>query len=161
MAQTIKVFISYTHDSQEHMDRVLALSNRLCEDGIDCHIDQYEQSPEEGWPRWCERQVERSKFVLVACTQTYQRRFKGEEEPGKGLGGTWEGHIITQELYDAQGKNNKFIPILFSQDDAHTSLLFFAALRTTMSVSPGGRSCSTGALPASHSFRGRKSAVSR
>src|SRR6516165_200094 len=65
------------------MDRVLALSNRLRQDGIDCHIDQYEQSPEEGWPQWCARQVERSKFVLVACTQTYLRRFKGEEEPGK------------------------------------------------------------------------------
>jgi hypothetical protein len=139
MAQTIKVFISYSHDSPEHMDRVLALSNRLRQDGIDCHIDQYEQSPGEGWPQWCARQVERSKFVLVACTQTYLRRFKGEEELGKGLGGTWEGHIITQELYDAQGKNNKFIPILFSQDDAaHVPLILHGATRYEVG-GPGGR----------------------
>jgi tetratricopeptide (TPR) repeat protein len=124
MPDAIKVFISYSHDSPEHMDRVLALSDRLRKQGVDCRIDQYEQSPEEGWPLWCEKQVERSQFVLVACTETYLRRFKGEEEAGKGLGGTWEGHIITQELYNAQGKNNKFIPILFCQEDAaHTPLI--------------------------------------
>jgi len=100
------------------MDRVLALSNRLRQEGVDSHIDQYEQSPPEGWPQWCEKQVEESSFVLVACTETYLRRFKGEEAPGKGLGGTWEGHIISQELYNSQGKNSKFIPIIFSEQDA-------------------------------------------
>jgi hypothetical protein len=100
------------------MDRVLALSDRLRKEGIDCCIDQYEQSPPEGWPRWCERRVEESEFVLVACTQAYLRRFKGDEALGIGLGGTWEGHIITQELFNFQGKNNKFIPIIFLKQDA-------------------------------------------
>ena len=113
-----KLFISYGHDSPEHKDRILALSGRLRHDGVDCSIDQYEQSPEEGWPRWCERQVEEATFVLVACTAIYLRRFKAQEVPLKGLGGTWEGHIITQEMYNAQGRNTKFIPITFSPEDA-------------------------------------------
>jgi tetratricopeptide (TPR) repeat protein len=113
-----KVFISYSHDSPEHKDRVLALSNRLREEGVDCSIDQYKQSPEEGWPLWCERQVLQSNFVLVACTETYLRRFQGKEVPRKKLGGTWEGHIITQELYNVQGKNTKFIPITFRPEEA-------------------------------------------
>src|ERR1022692_432579 len=105
MTNAPKVLISYTHDSPDHMDRVLALSNRMRQHGIDCQIDQYEESPEQGWPQWCEDQIEEARFVLVACTETYLRRFKRREEPAKGLGGTWEGHIITQELYNAQGKN--------------------------------------------------------
>jgi hypothetical protein len=109
--------ISYSHDSPVHVDRVLALSDRLRAEGVDCRIDQYEQSPAEGWPRWCERQVEQSTFVLVACTRTYLRRFKREEAPQIGLGVTWEGHVITQELYEAQGSNTKFVPILFSKED--------------------------------------------
>jgi tetratricopeptide (TPR) repeat protein len=113
-----KVFISYSHDSPEHRDAILTLSDRLRREGIDCTIDQYEQSPEEGWPRWCEKQVEQANFVLVACTETYLRRFRGGEVPGQGLGGTWEGHIITQELYNAQGKNTKFIPVTFRPEDA-------------------------------------------
>ena len=111
------VFISYTHDSLEHKDAILVLSERLRQEGVDCVIDQYEQAPAEGWPSWCERQVEQADFVLVACTETYLRRFKKEEVPGKGLGGTWEGHVITQELYEAQGRNNKFVPIVFRVED--------------------------------------------
>jgi hypothetical protein len=117
MSEAPKVFISYSHDSPEHANRILALANRLLKEGVDCDIDLYEDSPPEGWPRWCDNQVEESKFVLVACTDTYLRRFKGKEEPRKGLGVTWEGHIITQELYNAQGKNTKFIPIVFSAAD--------------------------------------------
>src|SRR5438046_2751140 len=113
-----KVFISYSHDSPDHKDRILALSNRLREDGVDCRIDQYEQSPTDGWALWCETQIEQSTFVLVACTETYLRRFKKKEVPQKGLGATWEGHIITQELYDAQGQNTKFIPITFDPADS-------------------------------------------
>ena len=113
-----KVFISYSHDSREHKDRVLRLSDRLRADGVDCYVDQYEQSPEEGWPLWCEKRVEDADFVLVCCTQTYFRRFRKEETPGAGKGGTWEGHIITQELYDAQGKNTKFVPITFCNEDS-------------------------------------------
>jgi hypothetical protein len=45
-----KVFISYSHDSDEHRDQILDLSKRLRDGGIDCEIDQYDPSPEQGWP---------------------------------------------------------------------------------------------------------------
>ena len=37
----ITVFISYSHDSDEHRKQVLALSERLREDGIETLLDQY------------------------------------------------------------------------------------------------------------------------
>jgi len=112
-----KVFISYSHDSQEHKDRILQLADRFREDGIDCNIDQYEDSPAVGWQRWMLNQVEAADFVLVVCTEQYDRRFRGHEEVGKGKGATWEGGVIIQELYDAQGKNSKFIPVTFTPQD--------------------------------------------
>jgi hypothetical protein len=116
--ETIRLFISYSHDSREHMDRVLALSNRLRADGIDCHIDQYELSPPEGWPRWMIKHIATAAFVLVVCTETYTRRVNGIKEVGKGLGVKWEGAILTQELYEAETHNTKFIPVVFSTYDA-------------------------------------------
>lgn len=113
-SEPTRVFISYSHDSKGHMDAVLALSNRLRKEGVDCWIDQYLRSPSEGWPRWCENQIKGAKFVLVVCTETYLCRFEGKEVPGKGKGVTFEGFVITQELYDSQGKNDKFIPVVFS-----------------------------------------------
>ncbi len=117
MPKSQKVFISYSHDSETYLKQVLALSDSLRADGVDCHIDQYEESPPQGWPRWCDKQVRDADFVLVACTETYLRRFRGEEESGKGLGGTWEGHIVTQELYNAQASNTKFLPIVFTSEN--------------------------------------------
>jgi tetratricopeptide (TPR) repeat protein len=110
----IKVFISYSHETKQHNDGVLALANRLCKDGIECEIDQYQSSPEKGWQTWMEDQIEESKYVLIICTETYLKRFRKKEEEGTGKGVTWEGAIITAELYNSQGKNEKFIPIVFS-----------------------------------------------
>jgi nucleoside phosphorylase len=112
-----KVFITYSHDSQEHKDRILQLADRFRDDGIDCNIDQYEDSPPEGWQRWMLNQVEAADFVLVVCTEQYHRRFRGHEEVGKGKGATWEGGVIIHEVYDAQGKNLKFIPVTFTPQD--------------------------------------------
>jgi TIR domain len=116
--ETIQVFISYSHESRAHMDRVLALANRLRADGIDCHIDQYELSPPEGWPRWMIKHIAKAAFVLVVCTETYTRRFNDIEDVGKGLGVKWEGAILTQELHEAEAHNTKFIPVVFSTYDA-------------------------------------------
>jgi hypothetical protein len=54
--------------------------------------------------------------VLVICTETYYRRFRGHEVPDKGKGGDWEGALITQELYDKRSKTCKFIPVLFQSN---------------------------------------------
>jgi tetratricopeptide (TPR) repeat protein len=107
------VFISYSHDSPEHADRVLALADRLRADGIDCALDQYETSPPEGWPKWMDRNIAKSDFVIVICTETYYRRVMDEEEPGKSRGVKWESTLTYQHLYDADAKNIRFVPVLF------------------------------------------------
>lgn len=106
------VFISYSHDSKEHQDRVLALSNKLRHEGIDCSLDQYEDSPPEGWPKWMDRQVKKSDYVLVICTETYYKRVMGDDE--KGMGIKWESTLIYQQLYNSGANNTKFIPIVFN-----------------------------------------------
>jgi SEFIR domain len=110
-----KVFISYSHDSDEHRERVLSFSERLRADGIDTILDQYlNGSPQQGWPRWMLDQLDAADAVLVVCTPTYYRRFRGHEEPGKGKGVDWEGALITQELYDSRSRTLKFVPIFLA-----------------------------------------------
>jgi hypothetical protein len=60
-----RVFISYSHDSPEHQDRVLDFADRLGADGVDATIDQYEQSPPQGWPTWCDNEIRNADFVLM------------------------------------------------------------------------------------------------
>lgn len=106
------VFISYSHDSPEHADKILTFSNRLRSEGIDTVLDQYEESPPEGWPMWMDRQIKAADFVLMICTEIYYKRVMGEEESGIGLGVKWEGNLIYQPIYNADTKNTKFIPVL-------------------------------------------------
>lgn len=112
------VFISYSHDSDEHGERVLALSERLRDDGIETLLDQYVNgSPQQGWPRWMLDQLDAADSVLVVCTEIYYRRFRGHEEPNKGKGADWEGALITQDMYDTRSGTLKFVPVLFSTED--------------------------------------------
>jgi hypothetical protein len=113
-----RVFITYSHDSPEHQHRVLALAERLRKDGVDAQLDQYVAgTPAKGWPRWMEDRLEWAQFVLVICTETYQRRFLGREEPDKGKGVHWEGSLITLETYHARSDTSKFVPVLFDHED--------------------------------------------
>lgn len=117
MERREEVFISYSHDSEHHMVRVREFADRLRAEGVDCDIDQYHEAPPEGWPRWMAQKVRDAKFVLAICSRPYLARFEGLEEKGKGLGAKWEGGIIINELYEAEGSNTKFIPIVFDYED--------------------------------------------
>lgn len=116
-----EVFISYSHDSVEHVKMVLALSDRLRADGIDCVLDQYESSPPEGWPRWMDRKIRDCKYVILICTEPYYRRVMGEEIAGKGMGVRWEGNLIYQHFYNAGTVNHRFIPVVL--DHEHWKLI--------------------------------------
>src|SRR5512137_1776230 len=112
-----RVFISYSHDSPAHEQRVLKLANRLRREGVDAWLDRYEPHPAEGWPRWMQQQLEGAAFVLAVCTEIYCRRFEGNEQAGKGLGATWEGMLATLMLYEGGGRNDRLIPVLFKGGD--------------------------------------------
>jgi hypothetical protein len=128
-----RVFISYSHDSEDHRARVLDLSNRLRSDGIDVRLDRYEASPSQGWPRWMLQQLKQADTVLCVCTETYRRRFDGEEDPNLGKGATWEGMLAQQLLYDSKlRKNKRFVPIVFdpaSRDSIPLVLQQFTSFR--------------------------------
>lgn len=113
-----KVFVSYSHDSSGHRERVLEFTNALRSHGINAEIDRYHVRPPKGWPNWCEEQLrpENSRYVLMICTETYLKRIQDKVAADEGRGVYWEGTIIYEYLYDAKG-NTRFIPVLFSDVD--------------------------------------------
>jgi hypothetical protein len=113
LEDVIKVFISYSWDSEEHQKKVLGLAQALRDDGIDCMIDQFVLSP-DNWDRWMLDQIDESDFVLIVCSERYYQRYRGREEINKGLGVTWESTLIMERVYNSQGKNGKFYPVFFT-----------------------------------------------
>ena len=112
-----KVFVSYTHDSPKHTDRVLELSNRLRADGVDMVLDQYLDSPPSNWSLWAREQIEQVDFVLIICTENYYRHVMEKEPKDTSSEITWEAELISQYISEASTRDHKFIPVLFDFSD--------------------------------------------
>lgn len=124
MSRPIRVFISYSHDSPEHVRKVLALSHSLRQDGIHADLDQYHLSPPEGWPAWVSNQLATADFVIIVCTELFFRRFRGEDKASIGLGVEFEGALLQETIFndsssfEAGRKTTKYLPVVFSIADS-------------------------------------------
>ncbi|MBH8576910.1 TIR domain-containing protein [Nostocaceae cyanobacterium CENA369] len=106
-----KVFISYSHDSEEHKKRVKELSERLNKiDGIKCVLDQDVVKLEYKWPRWMSEKIEEADFVIIICTKQYKERAYKK----RGSGVYMEASLI-ETLLSYDSNYNKFLSVIFSE----------------------------------------------
>src|ERR1041384_3791021 len=110
------VFISYSHDSPEHAERVRGLGASLSRDGGECRIDVFKDTGED-WPAWMARKLMAAVWVLCVATEIYARRFRDQELPDQGLGVGWEAGLIRRLLYAKKLHNDRIFPIAFSNAD--------------------------------------------
>ncbi|MFV3368451.1 toll/interleukin-1 receptor domain-containing protein [Pseudomonas sp. NY15435] len=104
-----KVFISYSHDSQEHKDWVYRLACDLVKRaGIEVVLDQWDLELGSNLPRFMHDAMNSADRVLVVCTDPYIQKSNG----AKG-GAGYEGAILTAELFRKQD-SNKYIPLIRS-----------------------------------------------
>jgi len=126
-SNSVAAFVSYAHESRNRDRLISELAARLRGDGVHCDLDQYEESPDTGWPTWMEKLVwEEGRFILVVPSAKYLARWSLTEQAGVGLGAKWEAKHIKQKLYEDEGFNTHIIPVVF--DDAEIDYLP-AALR--------------------------------
>ncbi len=104
--RTPSAFISYSWDSEEHRQWVVALATRLRENGVDVILDRWHLALGAEKTLFMEMAVRKSDHVLLICTPQYKE--KAESRLG-GVG--WETSIVTAELADDLTQT-KFIPVL-------------------------------------------------
>ncbi len=108
-----KVFVSYSHDSQEHKKWVLDFATRLRNTGVDAILDQWDLKPGDDLPHFMERNLTVADRVLMVCTERYVKK------ANTGAGGVgYEKMIITADLLKTID-SNKVIPIV-RQKGTHT-----------------------------------------
>jgi len=118
--QQPKVFISYSWDSESNKEWVKRLTDSLIENGVDAHLDQYDVELGDRLPEYMENNITNSDFVLIICTEDYKKKADSRKS---GVG--YEGHIISGELLSSANEN-KFIPILRSEDFSHIMPIFLS-----------------------------------
>ena len=115
-----KVFISYSHDSQDHKKWVLNLATRLRNNGVDAILDQWDLKPGDDLPRFMEQGLIAAERVLMVCTENYV------EKANAGAGGVgYEKMIVTADLLKTID-SNKIIPSI-CQSGSHNVPTFLSS----------------------------------
>ncbi len=100
------VFISYSHDNDEHKEWVLKLASDLTRHGVKVIFDQWDLRLGEDLRFFMEDGLSDARLVLCICSEDYVKKVDGGE---KGSG--YEGMIITQSLLK-NAKSEYIIPII-------------------------------------------------
>jgi hypothetical protein len=111
--QPVKVFISYSWSSTEHVEWVLELAKKLVTDGVDVVIDRWDLKPGQDKYHFMESMVKDEAItkVLVICDKAYAH--KADDRAG-GVG--TETQIISREVYDKVSQE-KFLPIIKEKEE--------------------------------------------
>lgn len=105
-----QLFVSYSHDSQEHRDWVLRLCDRLVRNGVNVVLDQWDLRLGGDLPRFMASGLAESDRVLAVCTEKYVER----ANLGKG-GVGYETMILTAQLM-RNVSSRKIIPLVRRND---------------------------------------------
>ena len=88
------VFVSYSHDGEEHSAWVLQLATRLRRNGVDVILDRWNAGLGQDLATFMEKGLTRSHRVLCICSQAYVAKANA------GSGGVgYEKQIITAKLF--------------------------------------------------------------
>lgn len=103
-----KVFVSYSHDTEQHKDWVLALATRLVANGVDIVLDQWDLTLGSDLPRFMEQGLSAAHRVLAVCTEPYVSKANA------GRGGVgYEKMILTAQLMQ-DVTSDRIIPVIRS-----------------------------------------------
>ncbi len=104
------VYLSYSWDSAAHKEWVSRFAFRLEANGLKVVVDQWHLKLGDSLPRFMEKAISTSDFVLLICTRAYKKR--ADERVG-GVG--YEQDLMTAERLVAR-HYNKFVPVLREGD---------------------------------------------
>ncbi len=105
-----KVFISYSHDSQDYKDWIRSFADRLTTQGVVVTLDQYDLALGDMAPRFMEKGISENDYVLLFISRPYIEKAKRREG---GVG--FEIDLASGEIIVSQN-HRKFIPVLVQVD---------------------------------------------
>lgn len=100
------IFVSYSHDSDEHKAWVLELASHLRSHGVDAILDQWDLQIGSDIRFYMEDGLSSAKLVLCICSEEYVKKVDS------GIGGAgYEGMLMTQTLLQ-NAKDEFVIPVI-------------------------------------------------
>jgi len=115
-----RVFISYAHDNDDHVESVRRFWELLRAAGVDARLDLPAATVRRDWPVWMMGEFRRAEVILVIASPAYRRRAEGEADPDEGRGVQFEGALLRELIYaDRRAWFSRVLPVVLpgqSQD---------------------------------------------
>ena len=100
------VFMSYSHDNDEHSDWVMQLSSRLRGDGVNVCLDRWDVTLGGNLAHYMERAADETYRVLAVVSENYSRKCN-DRSGGAGV----EAQMLSARLFE-QLHSDAVIPII-------------------------------------------------
>jgi len=100
-------FISYSYDSEDHIEWVVKLAEDLQRSSIETKLDKWDVLPGQDIKKYMLDSITESDYVILVCTPHYVDKAK-QKQGGVGQ----ENFIINSDLFDNNFNLSKFITIL-------------------------------------------------
>lgn len=104
---TKSVFISYTHDSDNHKAWVRKLSEDLINNGVKVLLDQWHLHIGDDLSIFMEKSISHSDYTLLICTPNF-----AEKVNNRNGGVAYETDLIIGQILSSTNDKSKYIPVL-------------------------------------------------
>ncbi|WP_161780813.1 tetratricopeptide repeat protein [Amycolatopsis orientalis] len=123
--RSIRVFVSYAHETPHHKDQVHKLCRFLHQSGLAVELDEWATDRRRDWYAWMTDQVMKSDFVLVIASEAYRRAGDGCAEPGFHRGVQTEAALLRDLLHaDRNFWLPKMLPVILPEQTVDHVPLF-------------------------------------
>ena len=117
------MFVSYSHDNDEHKAWVLELASKLRSNGVDIVFDQFETRLGSDLPLFMEQGLSKSNRVICICSEQYN------EKANSGLSGVgYEKRIICSEIVK-DSSTAWIVPIIRNNNSTSKLPMFLSSLK--------------------------------
>ncbi|OIK28695.1 SEFIR domain-containing protein [Streptomyces malaysiense] len=109
-----RVFVSYAHDDEPHVEQVRLFADFLARDcGLDVVLDRWDTDRRRDWYLWAAEQVREADFVLVVASPMCRRVGDGQIENTRHRGLQSELALIRENLHaDRATWTTRLLPVV-------------------------------------------------
>jgi len=120
-----RVFVSYAHDDEQHVDCVRAFSEFLTVCGVDVHIDRWYQDRRRDWYQWAVGEIKRADFVVVIASTACRLAGDGEMGNAAHRGMQSELSLLRELLHSDRDRwLARLLPVVLPNGSVHDIPLF-------------------------------------
>ncbi|MGQ4514589.1 SEFIR domain-containing protein [Streptomyces sp. DW26H14] len=111
------VFICYAHDTLQHKETARQFGNLLAENGVDVHMDRYQEGKRGDWGIWATRLIDQVDFVIVLASPICRKAFDGELRGREHPGIRSESGLILERLHHTRDEwTAKVLPVVLPHE---------------------------------------------